>query len=207
MAANTEPRLAQTSHTVNYQLPLFHSDCPAPVIHHKVTPLPSSIIVNGRSKPYGVSSPVKRSYRVLSPGLFRKRYDDVRDFLEYNLGLTTAQRDVILRLLRFWAYYGLVCPKESTVTSQPGCSKATYWRTVRFLKDRQLISVINRYVLRPHAQISNLYRFDRLMLILARYLAERGVGFLEKWLAPYLAMPARLFWGWAFGLAPSGGSG
>ena len=181
-----------------YQLPLF-GNTPETLIHHNV--FPGKRIILERGRPYGVSPrpQVPRYRRVLSPGLFIKRYHDIRRFLASQYGLTTAQRTVTLRLLRFWAYYGLVCPRESTITELPGCSKATFWRTIRTLEELELVQVVNRYVIRPHAQISNVYRFDRLMVILARYLAERGVQFRERWLRPYLALPGRVFWGF---LAP-----
>ena len=178
----------------NSQLPLF----PVSMIHHKsCLPGSSKVIVsygNYRERPYGVS----RSRRVLSPQLLLKKFDLVRDCLQSVLGLTTAQREVTLRLLRFWAYYGKVYPKEATITEQPGCKKVTFWRTIRLLKDMGLISVVHRYVLRPHAQISNLYRLDRLALLLARYLAEHGTHFWEKWLRPALAMPGQQFWSQIF---------
>jgi len=164
------------------------------MIHHKVTLSSSNRIIlsysNYSSNPYGVS----QSRRVLSPGLLLKKFDYIREGLQDVVGLTQAQREAALRLLRYWAYYGNVYVKESQVTSKPGCSKATYWRTVRLLRDLNLVQVFNRYVIRPHAQISNLYRLDRLVLLLARYLAEHGVPFLEKWLQPYLAMSGSQFW-------------
>lgn len=180
---------------VNSQLPLFSDS----MIHHN-TSLPSKgRIVYTNSKRilngYGVSS----SRRILSVGLFNARYELVREFLEYVLDFSTAQREVTLRLLRLWAYYGNVYPKESTVTADVGCSKATYWRTVRILRDLGLIRVINRFLCRPHAQISNFYRFDKLLLAIARYLAEHGVGFKEKWLKPYLTMWGCQFWPWLLG--------
>lgn len=193
-------KLAQTSDSVKpCQIPLFESKQHT-MIHHNVSSLPSRIIICNRiDKPYGVSS-VPRSHRVLSPGLFRKRYDDIRRFLDYQLGMTPAMRCVTMRLLWFWAYYGKVYPKESTITELPGCSKATYWRAIRFLKENDLVHVINRYVIRAHAQISNLYRFDRLMIILARYLAERGVVFWEEWLKPLLRIPGSTFWSTAWSI-------
>jgi len=170
------------------------SSSPDSMIHHKYSLPPGKVIVSYDSirsrNTYGVS----RSRRILSPELFLKKYDYIRDCLMYTLELTSAQREVVLRLLRYWAYYGQVYTKESTVTEDPGCSKATFWRTLRLLKELGLIQVINRYVVRPHAQISNLYRLDRLLLLLARYLAEHGVRFLEKWLKPYLSMPGHSFW-------------
>lgn len=192
----TEPvsTLAKIPTSVKSQLPLPGFEPPTPKItsktmrHHKYLLVSYNSIKRG--KPYGVS----RAHRVLSPGLLLKKFDYIRDCLTYTLQLTIAQREVTLRLLRYWAYYGQVYPKESTVTEDPGCSKATFWRTLRLLKELGLIHVINRYVIRPHAQISNLYRLDQLVMLLARYLAEHGVHFWEKWLRPYLIIPAREFW-------------
>ncbi len=168
------------------------------MIHHKVSPnLPQYIVVTYRnlsSPPYGVS----QSRRVLSPQLLLKKHDYIRDCLKYVLGLSCSQREVVLRLLLLWAYYGKVYPKESTITEQPGCSKATFWRTIKLLKELGLIHVIPRFVIREHAQISNLYRLDRLVLLLARFLAERGQAFYEDWLRPALAMPGRQFWSQIF---------
>jgi len=164
------------------------------MIHHKSGGNHDLIVYRDRSyyrgNPYGVSS----SHRVLSPQLLLKRYDLIRDCLKYPLGLTTAQREVTLRLLRYWAYYGKVYPKEAHVTEEKGCSHATFWRTIALLEQMGLIRVTNRFVIRAHAQISNLYRFDKLLIVLARYLAEHGTRFLEKWLKPYLIMPGRDFW-------------
>ena len=197
-------KVAQSFDNVNACQPPLFDYTPETVIHHKVFGYKKRIIE--RDEPYGVSLSyrLRRSRRVLSPGLFRKRYHDVRRMLIDVLGLTLGQREVTLRLCRLWAYYGLIYPKESQITADPGCSKATYWRTLRLLQDKQLVTVVNRYIIRPHAQISNLYRLDRLMLLIARYLAEHGVGFLEKWLQPYLAMPGSQFWQ---GLFPAPGAG
>jgi len=175
----------------NSQLPLPFPDS---MIHHKVTPL--HIVGNTlediirRGKAYGVSS----SHRVLSPGLLVKKFDLTRDCLQHALGLTTAQREVTLRLLAYWAYYGQVYVKEAQVTSEPGCSKATYWRTIGLLRSLGLIRTIPRFLIREHAQISNLYLLHKLLLVIARYLAEHGVVFWEKWLRPALAMPGQQFW-------------
>ncbi len=175
---------------INSQLPLFSNS----MIHHKDPLSPPRIIVsyksNVRSRPYGVS----RSRRAITSSLFISKYDHIRECLDRVLGLTTAQREVALRLLRLWAYYGKVYPKEAQITEDPGCSKATYWRTVKLLRELGLLQVVNRYIIRPHAQISNLYRLDRLAVILARYLAEHGTAFWEKWLAPALAMSGQQFW-------------
>lgn len=174
----------------NSQPPLI----PVSMIHHNVSGYKRDnkriLYYRGIDNPYGVSS----ARRVLSPGILLKRFDHVRDCLKYRLGLTTAQREVALRLLRLWAYYGRVYPKESQISLDPGCSKATYWRTVRRLSELGLVVVVNRYVIRPHAQISNLYRLDKLVVVIARYLAEHIAHRWPDWLTPALAMPDRQFW-------------
>jgi len=157
-----------------------------------------------RGKRYGVSS----SRRVLSPQLLLKKFDLVRDCLQYRLGFSTAQREVILRLLRLWAYYGYVYPKESLVTAEPGCTKATFWRTIRALRDQGLIHIINRFIIRPHAQISNLYRLDKLVVLIAKYLAEHIAHVWPDWTMPALLTPWPELWSFSFsspgphGLAP-----
>jgi len=165
-----------------------------PVRHHKYSPPPDKLIVSFKSitgtSPYGVSP----SQRVLSPQLLLKRFDQVKDCLEGVLGSPPGEREATLRLLRFWAYYGKVYPKAATVCSEPGCSKATFWRAIAHLRELGLVRVIPRYVIRPHAQISSLYLLDRLILLLARYLAEHGTRFWQRWLEPYLRMPGRRFW-------------
>lgn len=190
--------------SINSQLPLFSLDS---MIHHKVRdPYIVGYTIREieyRGKPYGVSP----ARRVLSPGLLLKQYDRIRECLAYPLGMTVGQREVTLRLLRLWAYYSKVYSKESQVTELPGCSKATFWRTIRLLEKLGLVHVINRYLIRPHAQISNLYRLDRLVLVIARYLAEHGVAFREKWLTPYLTMPGKLFWHSRLSFAGPGPSG
>ncbi len=172
------------------QLPLI----PGAMIHHKVFWYSDIPVYSSRGcrlpSPYGVSP----AFRVLSPQVLLKRFDHVRDCLQDVLGLTGSQREAVLRLLRIFAYYGQVYPKASLIAAQPGCSKATYWRTIRHLEALGLIEVINRYIVRPHAQISNLYRLDRLIILIARYLAEHGVHFAERWLEPYLAMAGSIFW-------------
>lgn len=178
----------------DYQLPLFTDS----MIHHKSPRYSNRIIVYTNRKrpppPYGVSP----SRRVITPGLLIKYHHQVWNFLAETLGLTISQREVTMRLLRLWAYYGQVYPKESLITSDPGCSKATFWRTIKKLEALGLVRVFNRYLIRPHAQISNLYKFDRLLLVLARYLAEHGVRIWTRWVQPYLTMPGASFWPWVF---------
>lgn len=195
MTDTTNTKVAQTCENVkppklNTQLPLFSGT----MIHHKVLgPRNHRIVLYngiGRDKPYGVSS----YRRILSPGLFRKRFDQVRDCLEYVLGMTIGQREVTLEMLRLWAYYGQVYPKARHFCQQPGSSPATFWRTVKVLRELKLVKVINRFICRPHAQISNLFLLHKLILLIARYLSEHGQRFREKWLQPYLDMAGRLFW-------------
>lgn len=185
---------------------------PGSMMHHKGS-LPDRLVIRsldsmGTRKPYGVSP----DERVLSPSLILKKWDYIRDCLEVVLGLSPGQVEITMRLLRLWAYYGYVYPKESQVTRgtdetplpqtmdqwqaasmgpRPrGCSKATFWRTVKILRDLGLVHVINRYLVRPHAQISNLYRLDKLIILIASYLAERIAHVWPRWLTPWL----RLSW-------------
>ena len=167
---------------------------PDSVIHHKSLPsIRKKIIVSYNTlarRPYGVS----QARRALSPQLLLKRYDHIRECLKYRLGFTTSQREITLRLLRLWSYYGSVYPKASMLAGEPGCSTATFWRTIRLLESLGLVEVINRYVVRPHAQISNLYRLDRLVLVLVRYLAERTAHVWPDYIQPFLSIPDRQFW-------------
>ena len=147
---------------------------------------------NGESidKPYGVPS----SQRILTPGLLQKHFHSIRRFLEHDLGLSTAEREAVLRLLRLQAYYSNVYPKASQVAEQPGCSKRTFWRAIDKLKRQGLVAVINRFVIREEAQISNLYVLRKLMLAIIRYLHEHSVKFHQAWLQPFLSMPGAHFW-------------
>lgn len=164
------------------------------MIHHNVSISPRTKVVVSykslRSRRYGVS----KAQRVLSPQLLFKRFDYIRDALKIVCGLTCSEREVVLRLLRFWAYYGYVYPKASQICSEPGCSEATFWRTIRKLRSSGLIEVINRFVIRPHAQISNLYRLDRLIVLLAKYLAEHIGHLWPDWLDPWLHLTWPEFW-------------
>jgi len=164
------------------------------MIHHNVLPYNYTIIYYCNKKrihgPYGVSL----ASRALSPQALLRKFDQVRDFLKTALQLSTAQREVVLRLLRLWTYYGTVYPKEKQITVDPGCSKATFWRTIALLQNMRLLMVVNRYVKREKAQISNLYLLDKLILAIAKYLSERGLHFKEKWLQPIFDMDWRSFW-------------
>lgn len=164
------------------------------MIHHKVPLQKDKKIVYSGGVPlsplYGVSS----SRRVLSKQLFIKKQYRVFNFLKFTLGFPNRESEAVLGLLRYWAYYGVVYAKQAQVSEDQNVSKASFWRAVRRLRDRDLVTVVNRFIIRPHAQISNLYRLDRLLLLIARYLAEHGTAFYEKWLQPYLTMPGSQFW-------------
>ncbi len=187
LPCETDIRAASHADT---QLPLL----PNPVIHHKVNWYVDIPVYSSRGQRLSPHYGVSRDQRALSPQSLLQRFDRVNECLKGPLGLTPAQREVTLRLLRLWAYYGKIYPKESLITSEPGCCKATFWRTIRLLRDRNLMHVTNRFIVRPHAQISNLYEMRRLLIIIARYLAEHGVPFAERWLEPYLTMAGSLFW-------------
>jgi len=195
---DTEAKIAQTFSSVKSLSPDPRESIVTQGLadHKALIPSRDKIIVSKRDtrKRYGL--PV--ALRGLTPGLFIKKYDDIRDCLAEVLGFTCAEREVVLRLLRLYTYYGAVFPKAASIAREPGCSERTFWRAVKKLQSEGLVRVINRFVLRPHAQISNLYRFEKLAIVLARYLAEHGVRFRERWLRPALLMPARLFWSFPF---------
>lgn len=208
--------LPQSLCNVNTQLPFFPGLPPASMIHHKVSRVTPYLLVDSkvlsRDNRYGVSS----SRRILSPGLFMKRYHQVQQALLRAVKLTPKQAEVAERLLRIHVYHGHVYPKAETITPdyvnspqmvmwraseglgapprRGDIGRATFWRTIGKLRDRGLLQVINRFLIRPHAQTSNLYILDKLLLVIARYLAEHGVAFYQRWLKPYLAMPGTLFW-------------
>jgi len=154
---------------------------------------------------------------VLSPQALLKRLDKVRDCLHGVLGLTEKQTEATIRLLRLWSYYGQVYPKASQVAGEPeispamiswraeqglgpapqndGVSRATFWRTIRILEDLGLVQIVNRYVVREHARISNLYRLDKLVLVLAKYLAERIEHAWPSWIIPHIKLTWAELWG------------
>ncbi len=136
---------------------------------------------------YGV--PTKR--RLLTPGIFIKKYDRIRGYL-IHIGLTTAEREVALQLLRLYCYYGKVYPKASQFSEYRGCSRRTFWRVVAKLEESGLIERINRYL--HHLQISNAYRLDKLILILARWLAEHGYQFTDKFTLTLIRLTTNSFW-------------
>ena len=151
---------------------------------------------------YGVSS----DFKILTKGVFNKRFDQIVHCLRDVVALPTCQREAVLRLLRIWAYYGKVYPKASQVAAEPGCSKATFWRAVSHLKKLGLIRVIPRILDPLRRQISDLFILHNLIILIARYLAEHGVRFWDKWLKPYLELPGRVFWAQIFS-TPEGRAG
>lgn len=136
---------------------------------------------------YGV--PTKR--RILTPGIFNKRFDRIRHYL-FSMGLTPAEREIALKLLRLYTYYGRLYPKANYFADYPGCSKRTFWRAVAKLEALGVLERIHRYL--HHLQISNAYRIDKLVVILARYLAEHGCQFKDKFTRLLLHRTNTAFW-------------
>jgi len=136
---------------------------------------------------YGVPAP----RRMLSPSLLLKKHDYIRAYL-VRLGLTAAEREITLHLLRLYAYYGKVYPKANAFTETGGCSKRSFWRAVAKLESRGYVDRINRYL--HHLQISNCYRLDKLVLCLIRYLAEHGCPFLDKFTQDIIHETTGSFW-------------
>lgn len=187
---------------------------PKSVIHHRTPPSSNGSQVqpapfNGRiihklagkdiDIPYGVSS--KR--KLLRPHQLNRYHHLIWSFLKHDLGLETAQREVVFRLLRLYAYYTYVYPKAKQIAAEPGCSVATFWRTVALLEEDGLLTRVNRYIMREEAQISNLYLLGKLVLAIARMLYEHSKPFTQRWVQPLLAMPGRQFWSgiWKWDLA------
>ncbi|GAI67379.1 unnamed protein product [marine sediment metagenome] len=136
---------------------------------------------------YGV--PMKR--KILTCELYNKRFDEIRHYLDRNMGLTLAEREGILRLLRIYAYYGRVYPKASQIADDfgnmiKGCSKRSFWRAIAKLREDGLVQVHNRFL--HGRQISNCYRLDKLILCLVRWLLEHGSRYLDL-----LRLPRELF--------------
>ena len=216
--------LSPTSSVVKSQSPLPGFErSPVSVIHHKVWSPYNKIILyrrEGGGKVYGVSS----SRRPLSIGLFNKRLGEVERFLNEVVQLPQCQVEGVVRLLRLAVVYGQCFPTAAKVANNfqetppkqfipyagyappkrrfYGCSRATFWRAIRQLRELGLITVINRFLIRPHAQISNLYRLDKLLLAIARYLAEHGRAILDPVFKRFWQMPGSAFWRWVFSPKP-----
>lgn len=119
-----------------------------------------------REKRYGVPS----SYRILTMGNYHKHHDDINAMLRGVCELENRERSAVFCLLRLFFYYGQVYPKADDVAEQEYISKRTFWRAISKLKALGVIEVLNRYI--NHKQISNLYRIDKLVLMIARFIAE-----------------------------------
>ena len=197
---------------VNSQLPLF----PDSMTHHnRGTPKRKFLIVTykkGIDRRYGVSS----CQRSLPKGLFIKKLDYIRDCLKYVLKLSPKEVTTALALLRLASYYNHVYPKASQIAGETeisgpmtawraslglnplnrtqDCSRSTVWRTIRHLEDAGLLTRVNRYILRPHAQISNLYKLDKLVLTIVRYLTEHIEHLWPDWLDPIIFMKWPQWW-------------
>ncbi len=204
---NVKPR-------VNTQLPLFSDS----MRHHSNLPRQkikgNYLYLYKRIRLYGVS----HARRILSPGMLLKKLEQVESCLEQVVGLTPGQRKAITPLLRYWAYYGQVYVKAATVTREPrrnngpynlrfwplpdqtgedsGCSRATFWRAIRILRDLGLITVVNRIMTPFRRQISNLYQLDRLIILIAKYLSEHIAHVWPDWLLPHISTPWPELWGY-----------
>ena len=122
-----------------------------PLIHHNPSTPRDYIVI--RKNRHGVvfnHYAVSPTQRILTQGLFLKRYDLVRDCLDNTLGLGRAQTEAILRLLRLWSYYGRVYPKAAQVAGSPGTSRASFWRAIRELEDDGIAIFDHRHVAVPH---------------------------------------------------------
>lgn len=147
------------------------SPSPQAMAHHNSLPPDSNNIYYRKGikieKCYGVP----QTRRILTMGMFHKHHHEIRHQL-VRLGLECRERDSIFKMLELYIYYGKVYPKAADVADQAYISRRTFWRAIGKLREIGVIEVLNRYV--NHKQISNLYRLDKLVVMLARYLAEHG---------------------------------
>jgi len=166
---------------------------PPPLAHRNVLPLPfiKQSSTNLRSsfplRGYGVPA----HQRLLPPGHFNRFYALINRYLQ-SLDLTPNQANVTLQLIHLYTYYGKTYPKANQFSDQAGCSKRTFWRAIAKLEQLQVIERINRYL--NHLQISNLYRLDKLILILARLIAEQGHNFTNSFTRQILKQTDGNFW-------------
>lgn len=175
----------ETSHFTPGQKHLAHRNSSL-----SISPGRSNKRVPGNSRElYSYGVPMKR--KILTCELYNKRFQEIREYLDRNMGLTPAERESILRLLRIYAYYGRVYPKASQIADDfgnmiPGSSKRSFWRAIAKLREDGLVQVHNRYL--HGRQISNCYRLDKLILCLVRWLLEHGKRYLNL-----LSLPRELF--------------
>ena len=144
-----------------------------------------------REKSYGVPS----TYRVLTMGNYHKHHNDINMMLRVVLRLGNRERSAVFCLLRLFLYYGEVYPKAADVADQEYISKRTFWRAMRKLQELGVIEVINRYI--NHKQISNFYRLDKLVVMIAAFIAEHHLGlFINDVLGKYALKLVGFFRSW-----------
>lgn len=97
-------------------------------------------------------------------------------------------------MVRLWGIKGEVYPTAEQLAEAAHVSVRTVWRTIEHLEKMNMIQVVNRYVQREWAQISNLFRMEKLIFALARFLAECGERNLGPMMARFLALPGLEFW-------------
>ena len=131
--------------------------------------------------------------KLLTVDLYNRHFYLIRRYLGW-IGLTTSEREAILRLLRFYCYYGRVYPKAAQISNEGlGCSKRSFWRAIAILREADLIRVYNRFL--HGRQISNCYRLDKLIVCLVRFLMEHSgsvLGSISRQLHDALVNPQ--FW-------------
>ena len=160
---------------------------PATVAHHKL--LSSPIILKDKFNKYVPSEipyNVQATFRIIPKAVFIKRHDAILNFIR-QLGFTKKESWAIIRLLRFWIYYGLAYPKAETVcggekllnketnkieTRYADFSVRTFWYAVKKLDDAGLL-VKYRQLLNGR-KTASLYRLDKLVLYLAARMAEHA---------------------------------
>lgn len=138
--------------------------------------------VKNESESYSVQT----NSRGLTKSMFRRRFDDIRDYLKAR-GFTNFEREAVLKMLQLYAYYAKVYPKAETIAQECNISRRTVWYAIKKLEDQGLITRQNQYYQDEKTgdirQTSNIYRLDKLVLALVQLLAEIGqdiaVGMLK----------------------------
>ena len=152
--------------------PTYDESPPSPqsTAHHNALPINLNNIYYKKGIGVGKRYGVPQLHRILTMGNYHKHHDDINTMLRVACGLENRERGAIFCLLRLFLYYGKVYPKAADVADQEYISKRTYWRAIGKLRDLGVVEVINRYV--KHKQISNLYRLDKLIVMIARFISE-----------------------------------
>lgn len=178
---------------------------PQAMAHHNAFPRKISLVSFSNKGNLKTCYDVPPNFRVLSPGVLLKRFDRVRDCLAREIGLSSGQREIVLGLLKLWAYYGKVYPKANFMADMPGCSSRTFWRALHVLEEQGLVQVANQFIKRANAKISNLYNLTKLVILIAKYLATHGGFVLQSrvWFGAYIFAPIQKFWGWFDNFEPA----